>query len=498
VLLMAVPEFQELAWRFWTDSQATLVCLIYLAGLIAFIRRPALVSGALSVICLGLLLLTKESAAVTFTPFLAIALAIPLSRRMTSSGRRYAAMAAVLIVVLLVGLAVLLARAPTDLARNALLEKTFGAGPLVFISLRQAIPVLPSYSQQLVGLIGPVELSSGFVWGTLVGLIWLAAQAGVAIVADRNHLSAWALGWLVAALAWVPAMEVPWRDLASLHQSDPWIAIAAGGILVVVASVAQQLRGDRRPGWALAMLGMVLVAVLSERLIISVTPKVSAAALTFRSLMPVVPLFAVVAGAGLTSAASALALLVPQVRWARPACALAAAFVLIMMWSPLFHDRLSNRPLLGQVADRGGNRETSDGLLVHVLLDAQPWLEANLQPGDVVLAGKGTPRHLAWYADLGIDGMNNLIDVGSQDRTPEQRRRYVLDRLGPHGVDYVVDYNADWTDPGGDKARQWRQTFDLLSGLPNVETAYVVQDKYGYPVFYVLRNHGYVAAPQHD
>ena len=25
LLLMAVPEFQELAWRFWTDSQATFV-----------------------------------------------------------------------------------------------------------------------------------------------------------------------------------------------------------------------------------------------------------------------------------------------------------------------------------------------------------------------------------------------------------------------------------------------------------------------------------------
>ena len=45
VLLMAVPEFQELAWRFWTDSQATFLSLVYLSALVAFIRRPRLASG---------------------------------------------------------------------------------------------------------------------------------------------------------------------------------------------------------------------------------------------------------------------------------------------------------------------------------------------------------------------------------------------------------------------------------------------------------------------
>ena len=66
LLLMAVPEFQEDAWRFWTDSQATFLCLVYLSALVAFIRRPAPVAGTLGLVCLGLLLLTKESAAVTF------------------------------------------------------------------------------------------------------------------------------------------------------------------------------------------------------------------------------------------------------------------------------------------------------------------------------------------------------------------------------------------------------------------------------------------------
>src|SRR5579859_217872 len=130
VLLMAVPEFQEDAWRFWTDSQATLLSLVYLASLVAFIRRPAIVPGVLGLACLGGLLLTKESAAVTFAPFILLAGAIPLSRRLTDSGRKYAVLATVLVIVAFAGLGVLLARAPGDLARNALLQKTFGAGPL--------------------------------------------------------------------------------------------------------------------------------------------------------------------------------------------------------------------------------------------------------------------------------------------------------------------------------------------------------------------------------
>src|SRR5438128_347382 len=73
LLLMAVPEFQELAWRFWTDSQATFLSLVHLSALMAFIRRPSMSSGGLGLGCLGLLLLTKESAAVTFAPFLLLA-----------------------------------------------------------------------------------------------------------------------------------------------------------------------------------------------------------------------------------------------------------------------------------------------------------------------------------------------------------------------------------------------------------------------------------------
>ena len=503
ILLMAVPEFQELSWRFWTDSQATFVCLVYLAALLSFVRRPSVTSGLLSLVGLALLLLTKESAAVTFTPFLVLPFLVPLTRRLSNSGRKFVAGAGGIVLLAFVGIGILVARGVGDLAHNSLLQKTVGAGPLILTSVRDAIPVIPDYSAQLVTLIGPVELGTGFLWAALVGGIWLIAQAAMSLVTYRPWMSRWVLGWLAAAVIWLPAMVIPARDLASLRQTDPWILVAAGGLLVAFGTVELALRNSRRTGWGLALLGLVVVAVLSERLIISVTPKVSTAALTFRLLMPIVPLFAIVAGGGLWAAVGALALLTPRTRWVRPALAVVAVGMLVGFWSPLLHQRLSFRPLIGRVADRGADPDTPQGLRIQVLVDASAWLQSNLRPTDVILAGVGIPRQLAWYADLGVEGMNdNVIDVGSQpERNPasnpralELQRQYIMDRVGPRGVDYVVDFNVDWLDPGGDRARQWRQTFDLLSSQPNLEVAYLVKDRFGYPVFYVIRNHGYVNA----
>jgi hypothetical protein len=212
--------------------------------------------------------------------------------------------------------------------------------------------------------------------------------------------------------------------------------------------------------------------------------------------MPIVPLFAIVAGGGLWAAAGALALLIPSARTPRPAFALLASAILVTFWSPLLRERLSSHPLLGLVADRGADPDTPQGLRVKALVTAQPWLQENLQPGDVILTG--IPRQLAWYADLGVGGLGNLIDLGAQpDRTLEQRRQYILDRVGPRGVRYVIDFNVNWTDPAGEAARQWRQTYDTLASRPNLETTYLIKDKFGNPVFYVFRNHGYVVAPGH-
>ena len=498
LLLMAVPEFQELAWRFWTDSQATLLCLLYLTALALFIRRPAPASAIVGVVCLGLLLLTKESAAVTFAPFAVLGIAIPVVRRLTWSARRNVVVGVSVAALVVAGSIGLLSRLPADVLRNALLQRTFGAGPLILNSVRDAIPKVPDYSQQLVTLIGPTQIGAGFLWAVLLGYTWLLVQTLQAILTTSPRFTSWVLGWVVAALAWLPGIVTPARDIASLRLSDAWVAVAAGALMVVVGAVALYLNGERRSGWGVALLGLVVAAVLAERLVIAVTPKVSNAALTFRSLMPIIPLLALLAGSGIWAAAGAIALLISSSRPARGTVAIVAALALVTIWSPLLRERFSTQPLLGRVADRGADPETPQGLRVEALVEAQPWLLANVRPTDIIMTGVGITRHLAWYADLGVEGLDNLVDVGSQPSwTDEQRRQFMLDRVGPRGVTYVVDFNVNWLDPGGEASKQWRQTFEALSSRPNLEVAYLRRDRFGNPVFYVLRNYGYAQAPGH-
>ena len=205
LLLMAIPQFQELAWRFWTDSQATLLVLIYLSALVMFVRRPHVLSALLALASLGGLVVTKESAAVTFAPFLGIAV-IPLARSVTRSGRTYALLAGGLLALIVLGLGVLLVIAPRVLASNPLLQKTFGAGPLILRSLRDAIPRVPDYSNQLTQAISPIDLGTAFLWATLIGFIWLVTQTVVGLLMARPRLDPWLLGWVSASLVWLIAM----------------------------------------------------------------------------------------------------------------------------------------------------------------------------------------------------------------------------------------------------------------------------------------------------
>ena len=360
-----------------------------------------------------------------------------------------------------------------------MLQKTFGAGPLILRSLRDAIPRVPDYSDQLTQAISPIDMGTAFLWATLIGFIWLVTQTVVGLLMNRPRLDPWQLGWVSASLVWLIGISVPLRDLGAVNQSDVWIVVGAGGFLVVLGTVELHLRNARRTGWGLALLGFVVFAVLAERLVIVATPTVSRAAFDFRLFMPIVPLFAVLAGGGLWAIAGAPALLI-NLRFGRAVFALAAAAVLVVFWSPLLRERWSSTPLIGRVADRGADPNTPQGLRVETLVEAEDWLKANVLPTDIVITG--IPRHLAWYADLGVDGMSDLIDLNSQIRTEEQKRQYILERIGPRGADYVVDFNVNWTDPGGEASRAWRQTFEVLSTRPGLEAAYVKLDRFGNPV----------------
>jgi len=489
LLLLAAPEFQESAWRFWTDSQATLLTLAYLSLLLAWLRRPSLPAGMATLACLTLLVLTKESTAVTLAPFAVLVALAPLARRWRSSPMARLGLGVSALAVVAGG-ALLVRGVPPDLARVPLLQRTFGSAPLILASILDAAPKLGDYPDVLAAQLSSTNLSVGFLWAATLACGGLVVQALAALVTGRCA-GWWSAGWVLAAVVWLPTMLVFRAALASAGQPEAWPALAAALLLAMVGTLWEThvCRKLRPTPWGLLLLGVVVLSFFAERLVISVTPKVANAALTFRSFMPIVPLLALLAGRGVWAAASAAALVTRGRRSPQAATALAATLFLVVAWSPLVRERTTPTPLLGRSSDRGADSDTPLGLRVVALVDAEDWLKANLEPTDVTITGM--PRHLAWYADLGVEGMDRLVDLGSQPRTNEERRAYIMPRMGPSGAAYLVDFNVDWTDPGGDRARQWQQTYQWLASQPGLEMAYVRRDTFGNVVFYVIRNHGY-------
>lgn len=495
LLLLAAPEFQESAWRFWTDSQATLLTLLYLTALLAWCRRPSWVSGVGAIACALLLLVTKESAAVALAPLLVVVAIVGLVRQVD----RWWALplaAAVLAVCAIGGAAVLIHGIPAELEQQPLLQRTFASAPLVVSSIRAAVPQLPSYPTVLADQIGEAQVSIAFIVAAALGYVTLVAGLILAIVrlvrGDRRRASVgWMLGLLVAVLLWLPGAAMLVRDLQVLGRVEAWLGLAAGSVVVAFGSIALERTGVRTPGWSLALLGLVVVVFFGERLVISVTPEVANAALFFRSFMPTIPLFAILGGAGLFAAAGVLGWPARgRAAALEPWVVVGVACLLVAVWSPLLRERTTSTALLGRVADRDADPESPQGLRVEALVEAQPWLLQNLQPSDVTITS--LPRQLAWYADLGVDGMDRLLDLGAHPSwTAADRRDYIEPRFGPRGAAYVIDFNVNWTDPGSDAAREWQQTYQWLISQPHLEVAYLKRDRFGNPVFYVIRNDGY-------
>ncbi len=177
LLLLAMPEFQELAWRFWADSQATLLGLVYLAALVGFARRPSLTSVVVAAAALGLLVFTKESTLALFTPPLPVALVVPLLRRVRGLHARLALVAACVLVIV-VPIAVVVASPPflQPLLEVGLIRRTLAAGPVVLGTAADAIPLIPRFADDVLRFMGPRELSVGFLWAIMAGYLWLCVQ----------------------------------------------------------------------------------------------------------------------------------------------------------------------------------------------------------------------------------------------------------------------------------------------------------------------------------
>jgi hypothetical protein len=93
-----------------------------------------------------------------------------------------------------------------------------------------------------------------------------------------------------------------------------------------------------------------------------------------------------------------------------------------------------------------------------------------------------------------VEGLDNLVNLGAHARTEAAKGELIMSIVGPTGVDYVVDFNVNWTDPNSDQAKDWQATYARLSRRSNLETVYLQRDRFGRPVFYVVRNHGYAGS----
>ncbi len=504
LLLLAIPEYQELAWRFWADSQATLVGLAYVAAIVAFARRPAPTSALIAVAALALLVFTKESTLVLFAPWLPLAMLVPFARRVRSPRARMA-LVGLAALVLLVPVAVVVASPPflQPLLEIGLIRRTLAAGPVVLGTATDAIPLAPRFADDVLGFMGPRELSVGLLWLLLAGYVWLVIRFLAELRPIRGTAGATAasapLGWLAAALAWAPLAALAAWDLRSLGRPEPWVLLVAAAAMMAVADRTRDRSAESHVSWSLAFFGVLVGAWLVERLIIYANPRIgSGAALTFRTFMPTIPLFALLAAESIWAMAGVLGRLpsaATRITAVRSGVALALTVLVVAAWTPVFSERLAAQPLLGRVAVHGADPDKAEGLRIDVLWDAQDWLVANLQPSDPILTT--LPGQLGWYADLGVGGFNRLVSVGSQPRTDRERAAYIRDRSHEDGAYYVVDFNVGWTAPTSERARIWRQTFEWLATRPNLEIVYLVKDRFGYPVFYVARNHGYAASPSY-
>lgn len=486
LLLLAAPEFQEFAWRFWSDSQATFLGMVYLAALVRLAARYSPVAGLVAVLAWLLLFVTKESAAATLAPFLPLAV-LALARGRVRRWRARLLLAAFAAVGLVALVAFVLVYG----------ERTAGRGLLGRLTLPawRVLSNLPSTlreaSQQfgpVAALFGPFELSVALVWAWTLGAVWLTFQAARSIPGWRTHPGL-TLGWAIATACWLPTALIPFSQVRALGLPDPWLALAAAGLAAGTAVVATHGPPDGRRPWGLALLGAVVLAFLAQRIALRLTPDLPVA-FTYRSFMPITPLLAILAGAGVWGAAGAVRLLVPGRNGSgRGAAAVLAALVLVGVWSPLVRQRLTSQSMLGRPADRGADPATPQGLRVEAMVEAERWLTLNLQPTDRIATS--IPRHLAWYADLGSAGLEAIDNLGARASMQEERRGLVMERMGPNGVDYVTEFNVDWTQPDSESARQWQLTYEWLATRPNVEIAYLQRDPTGKPVFYVARNHGY-------
>lgn len=483
LILLAIPDFQEDAWRFWLDSQATCLGALYVAALVWCGRRRTVLSFLPALALLALLFLTKDSTSATYAPFFPLVLVGVLVAELGSRSRA-ALIGALAALALGAGALLFLALGPFayDATHLPLLGRILSLALAIVPSLPSDQRDVSSYAGQVVSFITADEYSVAALVAWLVGGAWLFVTAARACRGPTRQRVR--LAWWIAAVCMAPIIAA--ILLSGVLPIHGWVTGAA--VVLVLLVIAARPPVPEHAPWpcGVALLALTIAAFGAQRFALVSTPGVGGGvAFTPRNYLPILPALCVLGGLGICSALSAFSDVRPLPR-VRAALSVAAAVALVLTLSPLLGARFSATPLLGRVAVRDDDPTTPQGLRVEVMAAAQPWLESHLTNTDAIITG--VPRQLGWYADLSSEAEQRLIDLGSQPRTQQERLAYMMPRVGPTGTDAVVDFNIAWTDPGSADAQAWQKTFNWLASQPNLDVAYLVRDHFGNPVFFVILN----------
>ncbi|MBI4491666.1 MAG: glycosyltransferase family 39 protein [Chloroflexi bacterium] len=242
VLLLAMPETWETAWRFWPDSQAALLALASLLALVRLVQRPGLARALVAPLLLAATFLTKEYAAVATLPALVgggglAAVSLLLGGRRRSGRRALLALALVALPVVLAAMALLGAPRLLDLLKPTPLygpaARTLLPANRLLAQLASLDERLPDYLAALSRQFGPSAFGAGFVLFWAIGTVVLVATAARALLAGRTRPWRAAL-WALVLVLWAPGLFFGWALAWELVQGS----VVALAILVLGAALA--------------------------------------------------------------------------------------------------------------------------------------------------------------------------------------------------------------------------------------------------------------------
>lgn len=522
-LFIVVPELWETAWRFWSDSQVTFLALCAVLVLLQWAQRPSLKSALLAAALGGATYLTKEYVALAILPVAFVAVA-PRVLSPFLGGRRkrvglviaglglVAVPTALVVLVLLGGSRLRAVLGPTFL--GGFVNRTLSAADHLLPLIPAEGARLPGYFSALRDELGPQEFGTGFVLFWALGGLAFVFMLGTAVLRARSQAGAEPSAsrrllpvalWVGALIVWAPSLVLGWSVTWDMVRQSMLLAalLALGSLLVGVNAVLAWPRGARqgaslaaaypseRLAYGLVLLGAFVTSLLAFRFVIWAAPDLSAA-FTPRSFQPVFPLLAILSGWGLAAVTGAIAASWERWRPAEASLVGSLLFVAVLAGTVLLltpvRGHLGSSSLLAYRADRAGNLTTPGGLRITALVEAERWLQANLMPGDRVLTSM--PRQLAWHGNTGVIGYLNALTTGDlAPDWPTRRAKFMQALAQPSDIDYVIDFNLNWTKPESAEAQVWYALYRWLRSRPYLEEVYTRRDPGGRVVFYAFRNH---------